>query len=147
MNKTKPYPKLTRPLRPCMIQTEVSFRRHGTWNMFLADCIIRCLLYDDLLWPHIHTYTHTYINIYTRLFLTHIYGSFCAQMYACLFIVCLRGTDAWEENEHIMGKKHHNAEKIASIRGRKPHVWNKWPTIDWHTLPWEVVKRVNCHSI
>ena len=35
----------------------------------------------------------------------------------------MRGTDAWEENGHILGKKPHKAGKIASIRGKKPHVY------------------------
>ena len=35
----------------------------------------------------------------------------------------MRGTDAWEENGHILGKKPHKAGKIASIRGKKPRVY------------------------
>ena len=29
----------------------------------------------------------------------------------------------WEENGHILGEKTHKAGKIASIRGKKPHVY------------------------
>ena len=47
-----------------------------------------------------------------------------AQIYACLFCIYLRGTestDAREENGQVLGEKTHRAEKIASIRGKKPH--------------------------
>ena len=33
--RTKSCSKLTRPLRPCLIQTEVTFQRHRTWRGFL----------------------------------------------------------------------------------------------------------------
>ena len=50
--RTKPCSKLTRPLRPCLIQTEVTAPSYT--KGFFADGIIRCLLYDDFLWRHIH---------------------------------------------------------------------------------------------
>ena len=33
--RTKPCSKLTRSLRPCLIQSEVTFQRHRTWRGFL----------------------------------------------------------------------------------------------------------------
>ena len=33
--RTKPCSKLKRPLRPCVIQTEVTFQLHRTWRRFL----------------------------------------------------------------------------------------------------------------
>ena len=52
--RTKPCSKLTRALRPCMIQTEVTFQLHRARRDFFADGTIRCLLYPDFLWPYIH---------------------------------------------------------------------------------------------
>ena len=66
-----------------------------TW--FIAHGIIRCLLFDPRFDP-----------IYKCLFVTpHILyvGSCCAHICACLLSVCLPGTDVWEENGHILGKK------------------------------------------
>ena len=50
-------------------------------------------------------------------------GSCCAHIYVCLLGVCLQGADAGEENGHILEKKTHKAGKIASIRGKQPHVY------------------------
>ena len=43
----------------------VAFQLCCTWRGFFADGIIRCLLYDDFLWPHILTAT---TGIYHALF-------------------------------------------------------------------------------
>ena len=64
--RTSPCLKLTLPLRPSMIQTEVTFQLYGTWSRFVPDRIIRCLLYDHLLWPWVYRY------IPVCLFVTHI---------------------------------------------------------------------------
>ena len=53
MNKTQTLLEINAAIAPCLIQTEVTFQLHRTWRFFSADGIIRCLLYDDFLWPHI----------------------------------------------------------------------------------------------
>ena len=49
-------------------------------------------------------------------------GSCCAQICACLLSICLHATDAREEMDTSL-EKTHRAEKIASIRGKKLHVY------------------------
>ena len=68
--RTKPCSKL----RLCLIQTEAIFQLHRTWRSFLLNGIIRCLLYDDFLWPHFHMLVW---NAYIWAFL-------CA--YICAFV-------------------------------------------------------------
>ena len=72
---------------------------------FFADGIIRCLLYDHL--P------------LTCLFVTHIYELFCAHIYARLY------PQGRKERKYTWQKKHvyRVAGMIASIRGKKPHVY------------------------
>ena len=86
---------------------------------FSVDGIIRCLLYDDSLWP-----------IYTCLFVTHIDGGFLVGIYmrVCKKMVIYLGIktpQSRKERRYTRQKKTHVygvAEMIASILGKKPHV-------------------------
>ena len=60
--RTNHCSKLTLPLPPCMIHTEITFHLYGTWSRFIPDHIIWCLLYDDLLWPCIHIYVCLFVT-------------------------------------------------------------------------------------
>ena len=71
--RTKPCSKLTWLLRPCLIQTEVTFQLHRTWRGFLLTVSFGA------------SYTTTFCDpIYACLFVTNIYGLFCAHIYARL---------------------------------------------------------------
>ena len=104
--RTKPCSKFTRPLRLCLIQTVVTFQLHRTWRVFFAYGIIRCLLYDDFLWPHIHLLVcNAYIYAFVRKWSCKPHKA--------------------GKNASIRGKKTHVYRvtgMIASIRWKKPHV-------------------------
>ena len=64
-----------------------------------------------------------------------------------LFRVCLRRTDAWEENGHMLGQKKPTEQKrfqVNEAKNRTYIFWNKRPTIalscfaPWQCLPYEV---------
>ena len=110
--RTKPCSKLTRPLRPCLIQTEVTFQLYRTRRGVFADGIIRWLLYDDFLWPH------------TCLLLSHICG--------LLLCACMCASE--KKMVTYLGKKATKQERsqIYVAKNRTSIVsqfWNKWPTI------------------
>ena len=110
--RTKPCSKLTRPLRPCLIQTEVTFQLYRTRRGVFADCIIRWLLYDDFLWPH------------TCMLLSHICG--------LLLCACMCASE--KKMVTYLGKKPTKQERsqVYVAKNRTSIVsqfWNKWPTI------------------
>ena len=76
-------------------------------------------------------------------------GSTYVQISACLFRVCLFGTDAREENGHMFGEKTHRAEKIAITRGKKPHVYRViiLEQMADHTFDPPIMRVVILHSI
>jgi len=55
-------------------------------------------------------------------------GSSYAQTYACLFRVCLCGTDAWEENGPILGEKNPQSRKGCK------YTWQKDTRISGHNF-------------
>ena len=99
--RTKPCSKLTRPLRPCLIQTEVTFSSIVHEEFFLLTVYFGA------------SYTTTFCDpIYTCLFVTNIWALFVR--------IYMR---VWEENGDILGKKTRKVGKIASIRCQKTHVY------------------------
>ena len=110
--RTKSCSKLTRPLRPCLIQTEVTFQLYRTRRGVFADGIIRWLLYDDFLWPH------------SCLLLSHICG--------LLLCACMCASE--KKMVTYLGKKPTKQERsqVYVAKSRTSIVsqfWNKWPTI------------------
>ena len=72
--RTNSCSKLTRALRPCLIQTEVTFQFHRTWRDFLLTALFGA------------SYTTTFCDrIYHMLVCnTYIWGFLCA--YICVFV-------------------------------------------------------------
>ena len=74
---------------------------------FFADGIIRCLLYDDFLWPHIHMLV---CNAYVWALVVRIYMR------------------VWEENGHILRKKNPQSRKD------RKYTWQKTARISYHNF-------------
>ena len=112
--RTKPCSKL----RLCLIQTEVTFQLHHTWRSFLLNSIIRCLLYDDFLWPHKHMLVwNTYLGFFVR-----IYMRVCKKMVTYLGIKTPQGRKErkymWQKNTCIWCSRNdckYTWEKTARI--------------------------------
>ena len=111
MNKNQTLLESTRPLRPCLIQSVWSYFSAPSYTKrFFADGIIRWLLYDYFLWPHIHIVTHIY-----GLFFVRIYMRVCKKMVIYLGIKTLQRR---KERKYTWQKTHvyRVAGMIASIR-------------------------------
>ena len=94
-----------------MIQTEVTFQLHGTSITFIADGIIRCLLYKDLLVRAVQMFV---CKTYVECIWACVVGKY---MRVCLAYVYVERTHEKKMATYLW-KKTHRAEKIASIRGK-----------------------------
>ena len=119
--RTKPCSKLTRLLRLSLIQTEVTFQLHRTWRSFFADGIIRCLLYDDFLWPML------VCNAYIWAFFVRIYMRVCKKM---VIYSGIKTPQSRKERKYTWQK---NA-RISFSRNDCKYMWEKTTRISFHNF-------------
>ena len=91
---------------------------------FFADGIIRCLLYDDFLWPHIHMLV---CNAYVWALFVRIYMRVCKKMVIYLRI---KTTKSRKERKYT-GQK--NA-RISFSRNDCKYTWEKTARISRHNF-------------
>ena len=92
------------------INAAIAAMLDSNWSYFSALSYTKgcfCWLYNS-------------VALIRRLSVTPYMHAFIAYMWALVVRMYVR---VWEENGHILGKKTHKAGKIASIRGKKPHVY------------------------
>ena len=87
---------------------------------FFADGIIRCLLYDDFLWPNIHM---LFCNAYVWTFFVRIYMRVCKKMVIYFGIKTPRSKKERKYTYTIHVRVFLPAGMIASVHGKKPHVY------------------------
>ena len=87
---------------------------------FFADGIIRCLLYDDFLWPNIHM---LFCNAYVWTFFVRIYMRVCKKMVIYFGIKTPQSEKERKYTFTIYVRVFLPAGMIASVHGKKPHVY------------------------